>query len=144
MTKLRGAFRHDTCNSWIAQVLDEWRDRGKDVNNLIIVCDHAPCHSRLENALSDTGATLLRLAPYSPPLNPVEAIWSTLKSYVKGNLRIPEVSGLGVGEQRLRYLEEIVQDGLNALNDQVCVRASQHSASFHGKVLALEDLGVGE
>ena len=58
MTKLRGAFRNETCNAWIYQVLDAWRAKGKNVNNLVLVCDNAPCHSRIENALHETGAIL--------------------------------------------------------------------------------------
>ena len=34
MTKHRGAFRSDTCNSWIAQVLEVTEATGKQVNNL--------------------------------------------------------------------------------------------------------------
>lgn len=144
MTKIRGAFRNATCNAWITSVLEEWERQGKDPSNLVLVCDNAPCHSRIQEALTDSGTTLLRLAPYSPTLNPIETVWSSLKSYVRGRVRIPQVVGFGVGEQRMQYLEDIVQDGLDSLNDQLCVRAYQHSASFHGEVLALRDLRVGE
>ena len=61
MKTLRGAFRHDTCNAWITEVLNAWQNKGKDINNLVIVCDIALCHSRIENVLHETGAALLRL-----------------------------------------------------------------------------------
>ena len=45
---------------------------------------------------------------------------------------MPQVQGFGVGEQRLTYLEEVVQSySLNQLNDKICVRAVQHSSTFH-------------
>ena len=144
MKTLRGAFRHDTCNAWITEVLNAWQNKGKDINNLVIVCDIALCHSRIENVLHETGAALLRLAPYSPPLNPIETVWSALKSFVRSKLRTPQVIGLGVGEQRLQHIEDVVKEGIESLQDQICVRASQPSASFHGHVLALQNLRVGE
>ena len=91
-----------------------------------------------------TGTTLLRLAPYLPALNPIETVWSALKACVQRELRVPQVQGLGVGEQRLSYLEEVVQNSLNQLNDQICVRAVQHSTTFHADVMALNDLRVGQ
>jgi len=144
VTEHRGAFRRNTCNLWIAEVLEKLEATWKRIEDVVIVCDYAPRHARLENALHNTGAKLLRLAPYSPPLNPIESVWSVLKSFVRRNLRIPQVVGFRVGEQRLQYLEEVVEEGLTSLNDQICVRASQHSCSFHGDVLALRDLRVGE
>ena len=144
MTKHRGAFKNDICNSWIAQMLQTWEASGKQVSNFVIVCDNAPCHSRIESGLDRTGATLLRLAPYSPPLNPIETIWSSLKAAVKRQLRIPQVQGAGVGEQRLQYLENIVEQGINTLNDQMCARAFQHSTTFYDDITALRDLPVGQ
>ena len=146
MTMRRGAFRNEACNEWIGRVLTEWTNKGKNVEQLVIVCDNAPCHSRIENALEGSGARLLRLGPYSPALNPIETVWSQLKSAVKRSLRIPPppAAGFGIGEHRLSHLEDKVQNGLDTLSDQVCVRAAQHAASFYGEVLALADLRAGE
>nr|CAI5837023.1 unnamed protein product [Callosobruchus analis] len=57
---------------------------------------------------NEVEATLLRLGPYSPMLNPTENIWSKIKTYVKTHLRVPQVRGIGIVEQRLLYLEEII------------------------------------
>ena len=143
MTKKRGAFKSETCKDWIVDLLSAWERTGKQRSNLVLVCDNAPCHSRIDDVLSG-GATLLRLAPYSPALNPIETVWSTLKTHVRRELRVPQVQGFGVGEQRLAYLEEVVQSSLNQLNDQICVRAVQHSTTFHADVMALNDLRVGQ
>jgi len=144
ISKHRGAFKAETCNAWIADLLVTWRNRGKDIRNLVIVCDNAPCHSRIATSLNNTGAQLLRLGPYSPPLNPIETVWSSLKSGVRRKLRIPEVTGRNVGEQRLVYLEAIVESAIDELDNRICVRAYQHSTSFHGDVMELRDLRVGE
>ena len=61
ITKHRDAFRNNECNLWIAQVLEKLEAAGKRIEDVVIVCDNAPCHSRLENALNNTGAKLLRL-----------------------------------------------------------------------------------
>lgn len=63
--------------------------------------------------------------------------------FVKRELRVPQVQGLGgVGEQRLSYLEEVVQTSLNQLNDQICIRAVP--TTFHADVMELRDLRVGQ
>jgi hypothetical protein len=41
-------------------------------------------------------------------LNPIEYIWSKVKCYTKTHLRVPQVVAPGVIEQRLVYLEEII------------------------------------
>ena len=109
----------------------------------MLVCNNVLCHSRIGDILSG-GTTLLRLAPYSPALNPIDTVWSTLKIHVRRELRVPQIQGFGVGEQRLAYLEEVVQSSLNQLNDQICVCAVQHSTTFHADVMALNDLRVGQ
>ena len=144
MTRHRDAFKADTCNEWISGLLSTCRNHGKEVDNLVIVCDNAPCHSRITTVLETTGAELLRLGPYSPPLNPIENVRSVLKSLVRSRLRVPQVVGMNVGEQRLSYLKDFVGSSIDELNGQLCLRAFQHSTSFHGDVMALRDLRVGE
>jgi hypothetical protein len=41
-------------------------------------------------------------------LNPIENIWSKIKTYAKTHLRVPQVRGIGVVEPRLLYLEQII------------------------------------
>lgn len=88
-------FNADTANEWILQILQQWENV-----DLVIVYDNPPCHSRLETA-TGTAVTLLRLAPYSPMLNPIETIWSKIKSFVKNTIGIPDVVASGVIKQRL-------------------------------------------
>ena len=56
------------------------------MENVVIVCDNAPVHVRLETVVEEEefeSATILRLGPYSAPLNPIEECWSVLKSHIK-------------------------------------------------------------
>ena len=44
--------------------------------DIVVVCDNAPAHSALEEVIEEeefAGVNILRLAPYSAPLNPTSA-----------------------------------------------------------------------
>ena len=143
MERRRGSFTTDAANAWMTSLLEHWVNGGNHLDDLVIVCDNAPCHSRLENVIAGSGATLLRLAPYSPMLNPIESIWSKVKAHVKLNLRNPPVAGPGVGQQRLVHLENIIDNAKNTVVGGGCARAAQHSTIFHAAALAMEDMQVG-
>lgn len=139
----RGSYTSQLANEWIIELIEHWRMLGNDVNDLIIVCDNAPCHAQLEIAINGTGANLLRLGPYSPMLNPMETIWSKIKTEVKNRLRIPLVIAPGVMEQRLIYLEEHIDYAKNTIVGGDCARAVQHTTTFHGAALALDNMDAG-
>lgn len=143
MDRRRGSFNAGAANEWILQLMQQWENGGNQLVDLVIVCDNAPCHARLATALNGTAVTLLKLAPYSPMLNPIETIWSKIKTFVKNTMRIPDVAAPGVMEQRLVYLENIVDEAKNTIAGGDCARAVQHSSTFHGPALALEDMPVG-
>lgn len=92
----RGSFNNESATAWV-ETPQRTQDTGNRPEGLVIVVDNAPCHSLVEAVLDRTTATLLRLAPYSPMLNPVKTIWSKVKAFVKANLRVPEVQTPGVG-----------------------------------------------
>lgn len=59
------------------------------VSEIVIVLDNSPCHTRAEEVLGEdehSGATLLRLGPHSPMLNPLEDVFSTVKAAIKRDL----------------------------------------------------------
>lgn len=143
MDRRRGSFTSDSANAWVRILLQQWQDLGNQLADLVLVCDNAPCHSRLQNVVNETGASLLRLSPYSPMLNPIETIWSKIKSNVKVNLRIPQVAGPGVGEQRLVYLEQIIDRAKDTIVGGDCARAAQHTTIHHAAALTLQDMPVG-
>nr|CAI5869481.1 unnamed protein product [Callosobruchus analis] len=104
------------------------------------VCDNAHCHARFEGVINNTEATLLRLGPYSPMLNPIENIWSKIKTYVKTHLRVPQVRGIGIVEQRLLYLEKIIDSAKETIVGGDYARAVQHTTIFHAASLLLQDM----
>jgi transposase len=66
----------------------------RQARELILVLDNTPAHSRCEQVLIDfPHITLLRLAPYSPMLNPNEGAWSAIKANIKNlsSARLPQV-----------------------------------------------------
>ena len=125
------------------ELLNSWQENGRRLDELAVVCDNAPCHSRFENVFNDSAAILLRLGPYSPMMNPVETIWAKVKSHVKTNLRVPTVVGAGVVEQRLVHLEQLVNGAMATVTGGDCTRATQHASSFYGPAMALMDMNVG-
>lgn len=117
---------------------------GNDLSELVVVVDNAPCHNRLETLFENSSATLLRLSPYSPMLNPIETIWGKIKSHVKSAMGIPQVNPPNVGEQRLVYLEARIEDAKALVTAGDCSRAIQHSSTFHQSALQMEDMPVGQ
>ena len=77
-------------------------------------------------------------------LNPMEGIWSKLKSKVKQTLQVPHVMGVGIQEKRLQYLEQNIRDALTCITGGDCGRISQHVTNFYPAVLNLNDMEVGQ
>lgn len=143
----RGSFRHETANRFIHELLDAMLQRGVDLTTVVLVVDNAPCHSRIEQALTSytrgPQASLLRLSPYSPMLNPIENVWSKLKAVVKRENRVPVVQGRGVGEQRMVYLENIVNIAIATITVSDCANSIQHASSLYPLVINLQDMPSG-
>ena len=86
-TLKRGAYKKENAQTWIKECLR----KGKTIHKqpVVIVIDNAPCHNGLEDIFREDEFKedeLLRLAPYSPMFNPIENIWSIMKSQVKKKL----------------------------------------------------------
>ena len=147
-TLKRGTFRMDSCNEWLRGVLSNINE---PMSNVVVVCDNAPCHSRLERISEEPpyqGCIILRLAPYSPALNPIEGVWSILKSKLKAIMKETRSEILmAVGdctiskkEKRLRYLENAALKARDGFESEHCRRLVQHVSRMYSKVLRLEDL----
>ena len=79
----RGSFKKEDCQEWLRSLL---RSITESLSQIVIVCDNAPVHCNLETVLEEEefiGATMLRLSPYSAPLNPIEECWSVFKPQMK-------------------------------------------------------------
>ena len=117
---------------------------GVDVGQVVLVCDNAPCHSKVQELEEDfPGLTVRKLGPYSPMLNPIENIWSKMKSHINRHMRVPAVVRPGLGEQRLQYVEEKIDEAMATITPQDCVRCCQHAQGFFAPVLRNEDMGPG-
>ena len=143
MEHRRGSFKAEVANVWVEGLLQRWVEMGNPLEDLVVVCDNAPCHSRLENVVEGTPATLLRLGPYSPMLNPIETIWSIVKAYAKSKIRVPTVAGPGLSEQRILYMEGIIEEAKNTVVGGDCARAVQHCSVHQAAALLMEDMQVG-
>lgn len=51
----------------------------------VVVMDNLPAHKvqGVKEAIAKVGARLVYLSPYSPDFNPIEHLWSKLKSYLR-------------------------------------------------------------
>ena len=144
ITRRRGSFNADSCKDWVLDLIDHHLPNGVTHDSLVIICDNAPCHARLGECVQERpGIVLLKLGPYSPMLNPLENLWSKVKSVVKRRMRVPEVAPPRVGEQRLRFVEDLIDNAVATLTVEDCVRSAQHTNGFFPAVLAEEDMQPG-
>lgn len=130
VTTRRGSFSGEDCKMWVRTLLEQLQAQ-YDIRSVVLVCDNAPCHSGLEEVLEEPmfgGAQLLRLTPYSPMLNPIENVWSSVKASVKTKLREQYqalVDGdptqqLAQSEWRMQVLEQIVQHAVQGFPNGHC------------------------
>ena len=87
----RGAYKKDNCREWLRRCL-RFCNENHNINyeDVIVILDNAPVHSQLETVFNEeefTGGAVCRLAPYSPMLNPIEHIWSSVKASCKNQLQ---------------------------------------------------------
>jgi transposase len=149
----RGSYKSHNCNEWLREVLQASVDLGVITSNIILVCDNAPCHSRAEQVIGEfQGACLIRLAPYSPMMNPVEMAWSVIKSCIRekeaatlnealtGHLQ----AGLSKTEFRLQYVEHLIDEARGLITPMKCLQFVNHCHAHFGDAIALKDMPVGQ
>ena len=133
----RWSFRKDDCCEWLRKLLRELEEPIQDV----VVCDNAPVHVSLQDVMEEEefeGAQLLRLAPYSAPLNPIEESWSVMKSEIKKLLRSTMTdllnatppAGISQTEYRLRHLEDLIDSSICKITPTVHENLQPCSATF--------------
>ena len=128
----RGSFIKPDAILWMKFCLRQAMQRHGGPVALII--DNAPCHSRVEEEISAEedlrDCVVVRLSPYSPMFNPIEQVWSFLKSQVKRDLSnklmeilaLPAMPSLSVTEQRLRALEGLIRDAAGEVTPMLCTK----------------------
>lgn len=148
-TVKRGSFNKITFQQWLRRLLDKLRACSNQTN--VIICDNAPCHSDAEAVFQEpqyVEQKLLRLGPYSPALNPIEGIWSILKSKIKAQMRLGYndmlqgdlTNNLTKQEYRMRFLENIATEAKNVVLPQHCRNMVKHVTEHFKDVLLLKDL----
>ena len=85
---------------------------GKNTNS-IVVMDNASIHHSQEVAslISSVGALLIYLPPYSPDLNPIEEVFSSVKAYLKAHEQVVFNTS---------DIESIVQDAFCKISQEDC------------------------
>ena len=110
----------------------------------VLVIDNAPCHSKLEEIVPRfPGFIIQRLGPYSPMLNPIENVWSKMKSFVKNEMKVPNVIPPAIGEQRLAFVEALIDRAMCQVTNRDCANCCQHAQSFFNAVINGEDMQAG-
>ena len=74
---------------------------------IAVVCDNAPVRAALEQVTEEDefeGVNILRLAPYSKPLNPIEHIWSAMKAELKREMSATFAEMLQIAPDRCHKL----------------------------------------
>lgn len=93
---LDGPMNGETFLSWVQQFLAPALNPGD-----IVILDNLSAHKVIgvAAAIEDVGAELLYLPPYSPDLNPIEMLFSKLKTLIRrGAWRTQETLWQGIGE----------------------------------------------
>lgn len=146
----RGSFLKEDCAEWLRQAL---RRSDEPYDQLAVVCDNAPVHAGLERVVEEdefAGVLLIRSAPYSAPLNPIEECWSVMKAAMKREMAasftemMETAPGLTQQEHRLRYLESKIDDAMPRITPLVCLRSCNHVQRHFAACMALTDLAMGE
>ena len=62
---------------------------------------------------------------------------------MSNGIRVPAVARSEVGEQRLQYVEQNIDNAMATVNHQDCARCCQHAQGFFEVVLCNEDMVTG-
>ena len=144
----RGSFKKDDAREWVKTCIKKAIE--KHGGAIVLAVDNAPCHSNLEEVLLDEQfkeCKILRFGPYSPMFNPIENIWSFMKSKVKRELAMSieqilnvQNSNLSIKERRLRALENLMREAIQSVSPALCVSCIASIQSKVSKALNLENM----
>lgn len=142
-----------------ALATDECRELEPN-NKIVIVTDNAPAHSGVEDLaremLAEDGImnaaklVVLRLAPYSPMLNPIEGCWSVLKARIRHFIAVRKDEFLVRGDydtfvaHRVALLKEAVEDARSAITRRLVWRMERHCMRACFAAERGEDMQLGK
>ncbi|KAG9414098.1 hypothetical protein AC1031_013305 [Aphanomyces cochlioides] len=149
----RGSYKSDGANEWLRRMLRSAIESIGSFNDIVVIPDNAPCHSKLSRVIQDDeffGVQLLKLSPYSPMLNPIENLWSSMKAFIDTHLRQGLAAFLGRPpdgqtreEFRIQYLEHIARDAIRAVDTSGFGRYIIRLDRLYGIAEALGNMEVG-
>ncbi|KAH9116547.1 hypothetical protein AeMF1_009531 [Aphanomyces euteiches] len=150
----RGAYKSIHANEWLRNMLRAVREHYEGLQDIVVIADNAPCHSRLNEVFEEeefSEACLLKLSPYSLMMNPIENLWSSLKAKVKSLLRErlaafmgPPPEGSTREEFRMSYLEHVASQSINGVDVNRLHRLTQRLEYFYGRAENMIDMEVGD
>lgn len=145
----RGSYKAEDCKAWFRRLIQTCNNNG--ILRPTFIIDNAPVHANLEGVLEpEEDIEIVRLAPYSYLLNPIELLWSSFKSKVKRQLqdRMQDIlnyvrlnnQALTISEHRMRILEEIADVSIRDVPQQHLLGYTNHVERYYAAVLREEDL----
>ena len=143
----RGAFKADDCVNWFQELIELCNERR--IEEPTIIFDNAPAHCRVETlSVQYPHVQFLRLAPYSYLLNPIELVWSILKTEIKSKLRerMPHLlnvvpnNGISMAGQRMAEMERIANESVNIITPVKLMVFSNRVEKYYPAATRREDL----
>lgn len=150
-----GSNRAPNVNEYLSNMLRAIRDEMcQPLNRVVVVLDNAPCHTDVESVFEEeefSNASVLRLGPYSPQLNPIESVFSAFKSMVKAYFareaeRVRATPpGMTMTAHRNAYLERASNMFIGeAASEENCKLFELHTLRFYSTVFQMKDMPVGK
>lgn len=146
----RGSYKKEDCQNWLRTML---RTITEPLCNIVVVCDNAPVHSDIECVVEEeefVGVEIVRMSPYSAPLNPIEECWSTMKAAMKRYLAENVASlmdtppGMTQTEHRMQFLEHCIDLAVAKITPILCLKTCNHVQKHFPDVMQMKELGMGD
>ena len=127
--KFFAKVNHVTVNNFIKEVSDE-------NGEFILILDNAPAHARCTEVPLKQNQSIKRLPAYSPMLNPIEEMFSSVKAQIKRKLgelkeqilNVPQHTT--IKEHRANILKNVAEEAFNAVTAVNCGQWERHMCSF--------------
>ena len=129
ITNKANYFTDQNVVTWVKDLLDTYKSQGMPHRGIAIVCDiKKPIRMNLQALINRRypQIQLIRLGPYASALNPMEILWSKVKSNIKCNVRQCMISGSVSKEQSSLYIQNFIHHTIISLTESDGERASQH------------------
>lgn len=146
----RGSYKKEDCQEWLRRML---RTITEPLYNIVVVCDNAPVLSGIEYIAEEEefmGVEIVRMSPYSAPLNPTGECWSVMKAAMKRDLAENSASLMGTPpdmtqtEHRIQSLERCIDNAVTNITPVLCLNTCNHVQKHFSGVMQMKDLDMGD